>query len=127
MANMSQQELTANVHEMNAQVAQMLTALDEAMTLMRDLKAKSEGAWTKCDERINNHVTIAEVETKVESLTSNGNSVETRQMRLIDDGSINPPIFSGDRKKYKSWVTSMKAYLDSWYLGFRKMLNKGRT
>ena len=53
MAFVSQQELTANVKMLNTQVAQMSTALDEAMAMIGDLKAKSEVAWTKSDERIN--------------------------------------------------------------------------
>ena len=45
------------------------------MNLTRDLKAKSEGAWTKFDERINNNVvTIAEIESQVEGLKINGNN-----------------------------------------------------
>ena len=122
-ANTSQQELTANGQLLIAQVAQMLTAL-EAMNLIRDLKAKSEGAWTKFDERINHgEVTIAEIETKVEGLKINNGNGDQRQMRLINDESVQPPLFSGDRKKYISWARSMKAYLDSHYSGFRKMLD----
>ena len=65
-ANMSQQDLTANVQLLNAQVAQMSTPFEEAMNLIRDLKAKSEGAWTKFDERVNHgEVTIAETAATV--------------------------------------------------------------
>ena len=116
---------TANVNVLNAQDAQMSTGLDEATTLTHDLKAKSLGAWTKFDNRIDDsNVTIAEVETKVESLKSNANHGEARQMRLIDDKSINPPLFSGDSKKYVSWARSMKAYFGSRYSEFHKMLDK---
>ena len=108
--NTSQQELTANVRLLKAQVAQMSTALDEAMSLIRDLKAKSEGAWTKFDERIKHvEVTIAEIEAKVEGLKINNGNGDQRQMRLINDKSITPPLFSGDRKKYMSWAMSIKA------------------
>ena len=109
---------------LNAQVAPMSTALDEAMNLICDLKAKSQGAWTKFDEHINNgEVTIAEIETKAGGLKINSSNGDWRQMRLINDKSITPPLFGGDRKKYISWARSMKAYLDSQYFGFRKMLD----
>ena len=123
-ANTSQQELTANVQALNTQVAPISTAFDEAFKSIRDFEAKTEGAWTTLGEHIsNNDVTIAEVETKVESLKSNGNSGETRQMRLIDDKSITSPLFSGDRKTDLFWARSVNAYLDSRYSGFHKMFN----
>ena len=50
----------------------MSTAPNEAMNLTRDLKAKSEGAWTKFDKGINNgESTSVEIETKVEGLKIN--------------------------------------------------------
>ena len=102
---MIQQELTAKVRLLNAQAAQMSTALDEAMSLIRDFKAKREGAWTKFDERINHgEVTIAEIEAKVEGLKINNGNGDHRQMRLINGKSITPPPFRGDRKKYMSWA-----------------------
>ena len=58
----------------------------------------------------------------VERLQSNGNG-EPRQMRLINDKSITPPFLNGDRRKYMSWVRSVKACLDSQYSGFRKILD----
>ena len=54
------------------------------------LKVKSEGAWTKFDYRIGaTEVTVAEVETKVGNFQSSGYYAEARQMRLIDDKSMN--------------------------------------
>ena len=92
--------------------------------MIRDLKAKSEGAWTQFDERINHgEVTIAETETKAAGLKLNSCHGKQRQMRLINDKSITPPLFGGDRKKYMSWARSMNAYLGSQYSGFRKMLD----
>ena len=101
--NVCQQELTAIVQAPNPQVAQMSKAQNEAMNLIRGLKAKSEGAWTEFNERINsNEVTIAEIETKVEGLNINSNNGEQRQMRLINHKSITPPLLSGYRKKHMS-------------------------
>ena len=58
-----------------------------------------------------------------ETLQSTGGHGEARQMRLTDDKSITPRLFSGIRKKHISWARSMKAYFDSRDSGFRRMLD----
>ena len=61
-------------------------------------------------------MTIAEIETKAEGIKIFNGSGAQRQMRLIDEKSITPPLFRGDRRKYMSWAK----YLCP---GFRKMLD----
>ena len=43
-------------------------------------------------------------------------------MRLIDEQMNQPPVFAGNRKEIRGWSRSVKAYLDSKYPGFRKIL-----
>ena len=43
-------------------------------------------------------------------------------MRLVDEKVNRPPVFDGNRKEVRGWARSVKAYLDSRYPGFRKML-----
>ena len=43
-------------------------------------------------------------------------------MRLIDEKVNRPPVFEGNRKEVRGWSCSVKAYLESKYPGFRKML-----
>ena len=49
-------------------------------------------------------------------------AVEHDYMRRIDEKVNRPPVFDGNRKEIRGWSRSVKAYLDSKYPGFRKIL-----
>ena len=54
--------------------------------------------------------------------TSGQGADEPGFMRLIDEKVNRPPMFDGNRKDVRGWSCSAKAYLDSKYPGFRKMV-----
>ena len=54
--------------------------------------------------------------------TSGQGADEPGFMRLIDEKLNRPPIFDGNRNDVLGWSHSVKAYLDSKYPEFRKML-----
>ena len=43
-------------------------------------------------------------------------------MRLLDDKEKKPSTFKGDRKSFKTWQRSVKAYLNAKYSEARKVL-----
>ena len=43
-------------------------------------------------------------------------------MRILDDNVKKPSTFKGDRRRFKTWQRSVKAYLNAKYSGARKVL-----
>ena len=47
-----------------------------------------------------------------------------REVKLLNDKMIGkPPVFNGDRKRWKSWSRAMAAIFNGKYTGARKLLN----
>ena len=99
------------VTTLRAQVEELATQLDRSKQETADLRNATDhaiaGLQAQCD--------AAKLAVKVDA-------TEHDYMRLVNDKVNAPPIFDGNRKEVRGWSRSVKAYLDSKYPGFRKML-----
>ena len=121
--HMSQQELTQHVQLLTQQVKTLSGALDDAISKIAALHDKCDGAWAKFDERIKGQ--DVKITFFMENAKPGGGG--DKHMKLFDDKALAPAVYGGERKEYLTWSRSMKAYLDSWYSGFRRMLEWAET
>ena len=108
---MESAQLVQLVTTLRNQVEELAAQLDRSQQETSDLRNATDHAiaalQNQCDD-----VKIA----------SNIEHVEHDYMRFVDEKVNRPPVFDGNRKEVRGWARSVKAYLDSKYQGFRKML-----
>jgi hypothetical protein len=107
---MSAEQAAAMLNTLRTQVEELANALEASRLETADLRAQTE----RSIQSVQDQCDAARASVKVESVESH--------MRLIDEKVNRPPVFDGDRKQVRGWARSVKAYLDSRYPGFRKML-----
>ena len=97
--------------ELRRQVEELATALESSRQETQDLRNQTDRSLRDLQEQC----TAAKLAAK-------SDAVEHDYMRLIDEKVNRPPVFDGNRKEVRGWARSVKAYLDSKYPGFRRML-----
>ena len=104
---------------------QMIALLDTLRSQVEELANSLEGSRREtADLRSATDLALSTLQEQVDAakLTAKVEHVESDYMRLIDEKVNRPPVFDGNRKEVRGWSRSVKAYLDSKYPGFRKML-----
>ena len=107
---MSAEQAAAMMNALRTQVEEMAGLLDQSRQETVDLRNSTERAIAGLQEQAD----VARGNSRSESGSDH--------MRLIDEKVNRPPVFDGNRKEIRGWTRSVKAYLDSKYPGFRKML-----
>ena len=108
---MTADQVVALLDTLRSQVEELANSLEGSRRETADLRSATDLALSTMQEQVD----TARLAAKVEH-------VESDYMRLIDEKVNRPPVFDGNRKEVRGWSRSVKAYLDSKYPGFRKML-----
>ena len=108
---MSAEQAAVMLNELRRQVEELATSLEHSRQETSDLRNQTDRSLRELQEQC----TAAKQAAKVDA-------VEHDYMRLIDEKVNRPPVFDGNRKEVRGWARSVKAYLDSKYPGFRRML-----
>ena len=108
---MSAEEAAAMMQLLRRQVEELATQLESSRQETADLRMQTDRSIQHLQDQCDTARNAARVE-----------AVESSYMRLIDEKVNRPPVFDGNRKEVRGWARSVKAYLDSKYPGFRKML-----
>ena len=108
---MTLEQAVAMLDVLRSQVEHLANALEASQNQTADLRAQTD----RSIQNLQDQYDAARSSSRVDA-------VETDYMRLIDEKVNRPPVFDGNRKEIRGWGRSVKAYLDSKYPGFRKML-----
>ena len=107
----STEQAAAMIQALRQQVEELADTLDRSRQETADLRQQTDRSIAHLQEQCDR--------TRP---TVGGSAGEHDHMRLIDEKVNRPPIFDGNRKEIRGWSRSVKAYLDSKYPGFRKIL-----
>ena len=107
---MSAEQAAAMLGVLRTQVEELAAALEQSREETSDLRMQTD----RSIQHLQDQCDTARAASRVEGVESH--------MRLIDEKVNRPPVFDGNRKDVRGWARSVKAYLDSRYPGFRKML-----
>ena len=107
----SAEQAVALIDTLRAQVEELAESLDQSRHEMGDLRLQTDRSISHLQEQCDRAKRAARVD-----------EVEHAYMRLVDEKANRPPVFDGNRKEIRGWSRSVKAYLDSKYPGFRKIL-----
>ena len=138
MAAMNNQQLTEAVERLmnqNVELAVKLDDSDRAHAATAQALAELTSATDTMSQGLDNRIiqcensvemlkqVLLQTQEEIKNLQKQSErSGDGRIFRLLDPKTVKPGKFNGNRKMWKSWSRAMKAFLNSQYPGFRKVL-----
>ena len=122
----SVQSLQQMLDVISEQVTSLATAQDlqnERLWIAEQQQQDLQRATDTCTQDLESKIAAGEdvvkaLQLEIEQAKATMSTLSTstgtkREMRLIDDKTKIPTVFAGNRKQWRSWQRSVKAYLNS--------------